>query len=80
MAWECCHITGTDRLVSKEELEAALAAVNSQTSGNLDKKAPTGATSTDEGGVEHVDHAVSTSTITENGGFVRSMQADHRIR
>jgi len=31
-----------------------------------DKKTPAGAANTDEGGVEHVDHAVSASIITQN--------------
>lgn len=35
------------------------------------EEAPASSAKADEGGVEHVDHAVSTSTITENGGFVK---------
>lgn len=35
------------------------------------KNAPASSAKADRGGVEHVDHAVSTSTITENGGFVK---------
>lgn len=34
--------------------------------GILDKKTPAGAANTDEGGVEHVDHDVSASIITQN--------------
>lgn len=35
-----------------------------------EKTAPSAA-NTEDGKVEHVDHAVSASTITENGGFVK---------
>lgn len=35
------------------------------------KKSPAGAANTDEGRAEQVDHAVSASTITKNGGLVK---------
>lgn len=35
------------------------------------KDTPAGAANTDEGGAEQIQKAVSASTITENGGFVK---------
>ena len=35
------------------------------------EEAPAGAANTGEGGAEQIDKAVSASTITENGGFVK---------
>lgn len=45
--------------------------VGTHYSPQLKKKAPASSAKAGGGGVEHVDHAVSTSTITENGGFVK---------
>lgn len=49
--------------MTEEQLAAAL--------GKFEEKAPASASNAGEGGVEQNSHAVSASTITENGGFVK---------